>query len=67
MSKFQVAGLLIIFLGIAMFFFGISMFTYQGNSSTSFMSNMGKYSFELWLPAIAVGGILLFIKKSKPK
>jgi hypothetical protein len=65
MSKFQVAGLLIIFLGIAMFLFGVSMFTYQGNSLTHFMSNIGKYSFEFWLPTIVVGSILLFIKKAK--
>jgi len=65
MSKFQVAGLLIMFLGIAMLLFGVSMFTYQGNSLTSFVSNLGKYSFEFWLPTIILGSILLLIKKPK--
>jgi len=67
MSKFQIIGLLIIFIGVAMFFFGVSMFTYQGKALNPIISKLGMYSFLYWLPTIIVGGAFMFIRKDKKK
>jgi hypothetical protein len=54
-----IISVFIILSGIAMLFFGLSMFSYQGPPLSNFMSGVGKYSFMLWLPTIALGLALL--------
>jgi hypothetical protein len=67
MNKLQSIGILVCGLGIAMFVFGVYMFTYQGNSLNPFVSELGKYSFEFWLPALVIGVLLLIIASIKKK
>ncbi len=58
-----VIGILTILLGITMFWFGVSMFTYQGSSLNPIVSELGKYSFFLWLPVLALGITLSFLNR----
>ncbi|WGQ11373.1 hypothetical protein QG516_06865 [Pedobacter gandavensis] len=65
MSKYQIVGIVAVFLGIGMALFGASLFTYQGPPLNPVVSEIGMYSFFLWLPTIIVGICLLFIKKKR--
>lgn len=47
--------------GIGMFCFGVAAFTWSGPGLSQFMSNLGKYSFLLWLPTIIVGLALIAV------
>jgi len=58
-------GIVLIVVGIGMFFFGASLFSYQGPELNPIVSNIGMYSFFLWLPTIIVGIILTIYGKQK--
>ena len=65
MNRYQKIGILIIVTGIGMFVLGVSMFTYRGPILNPFISKMGMYSFFLWLPAIILGIVFMFLKDDK--
>ncbi|MGZ3929050.1 MAG: hypothetical protein ACXVJG_18975 [Mucilaginibacter sp.] len=55
MKPHQIIGLIIMILGVVMFLFGVSMFSYSGPSLNPIVSEIGKYSFFLWLPTLIIG------------
>jgi hypothetical protein len=59
MKPHQVNGLLITILGVAMFLFGMSMFSYSGPALNPIVSDIGKFSFFLWLPTLIIGIVTL--------
>lgn len=42
-------------LGVTMFLFGAAMFSYSGPTLSPIISDLGKYSFFLWLPTLILG------------
>lgn len=67
MSRLKIFGLLILLLGVSMFLFGVSMFSYSGPSLNPIISDLGKYSFFLWLPTIIVGIVFLAWPQKRKK
>ncbi len=47
-----------IIMGVIMLFVGGSLFGYQGPSLNPIISDIGMYSFLLWLPTLITGIIL---------
>ena len=62
-TRSKLIGTLIILLGIAMLFIGGSLFSYSGPRLDPIVSDIGKYSFFLWLPTIIVGVVIFRWKK----
>ena len=63
MTNYRKIGIIMIIVGVIMFFVGASLFSYQGKPLNPIISDVGMYSFILWLPTIITGAILLLIKK----
>jgi len=63
MTIYRKIGIGMIITGIIMLFVGGSLFTYQGERLNPIISDIGMYSFLLWLPIIITGIILTRIKK----
>jgi hypothetical protein len=62
----QTIGVILGFLGFAMFFFGVAMFSYNGPVHP-FVRSLGIFSFSFWFPIFFTGLILSFIRKKKLK
>ena len=54
----------LIILAIAMFLVGGSLFSYQGERLNPIISDVGMFSFMLWLPTLIVGIILVSRKRA---
>jgi hypothetical protein len=65
MSKFKIAGLFLIILGVAMLFLGASLFSYSGPPLNPIVDKLGMYSFLFWLPVLIIGIVIFRIKKNK--
>ena len=65
MTIYQKIGIGVTILGIGMFVLGASLFTYQGERLNPIISDIGMYSFLLWLPTLITGLILVCIRKRK--
>jgi len=63
MTIYRKIGIGFILLGIAMFIVGVSLFTYQGERLNPIISDIGMYSFFLWLPTLTMGIILVVKRK----
>jgi len=59
MTIYRKIGIGFILLGIAMFMIGVSLFTYQGKRLNPIISDIGMYSFFLWLPTLTTGIVLV--------
>ena len=66
MSVYRIVGFVILILGVLMFVFGASMFTYLGDINP-IISEIGMYSFLLWMPTIIFGIILICMPFGKEK
>ena len=66
MTLYQKIGIAVTILGIGMFFVGASLFSYQGPTLSPIISDIGMYSFLIWLPTIITGLIVACIRKRKP-
>jgi hypothetical protein len=60
---YKTIGVILIILGIAMLVFGTSIFGYQGKRLSQIISDLGFFSFILWLPTIIVGIVFIGVKK----
>jgi hypothetical protein len=65
MTTYRKVGTGIIILGIAMFLFGASLFSYQGPRLHPIISDVGQFSFMLWLPRLILGIILVSRKRTQ--
>ena len=63
MTIYRKIGIGFILLGIAMFIVGVSFFTYRGERLNPMISDIGMYSFFLWLPTLIMGIILVVKRK----
>jgi hypothetical protein len=52
-------GTALIILGIAMLILGASLFSYQGPRLNQTISDLGQFSFMLWLPTLIFGIVLV--------
>lgn len=66
MTTSRKVGTVLIILGIAMLVFGASLFSYQGPRLNQTVSDLGQFSFMLWLPTL-IFGIVLVSRKPKQR
>jgi len=64
-NKNKIYGWVIIVLGISMLIVGASLFGYHGPRLNYIVSQIGMYSFLLWLPTIIVGIVIINVKPKR--